>query len=163
MELCRTKLEDIDYLIDMFKNAISYMRSYGNLEQWNDFVDIKGKIIDDINKNQSYILKKDNKIVGYFVFMLDKEPTYKQIEGEWLNDKPYGTIHRIISSFEEKDVLKEALDYAFKQIDNVRIDTHKDNKPMRHLLEKYGFNYCGIITLDNKQKRLAFQKEKHGN
>ena len=29
---------------------------------------------------------------------------------------------------------------------------------MRHLMEKHGFDYCGIIYLANGDERLAFQK-----
>ena len=50
--------------------------------------------------------------------------------------------------------MAEVLAWSFSQIDNIRIDTHRDNKPMRHLLEKYGFTYCGIIYLLNGDERL---------
>jgi hypothetical protein len=49
------------------------------------------------------------------------------------------------------------MDYCFSQDPNIRIDTHRDNKIMRHLVEKHGFAYCGIIYLDNGDERLAYQ------
>ena len=42
---------------------------------------------------------------------------------------------------------------------NIRIDTHRDNRIMQHVLEKFGFTYCGIIYLLSGDERLAFQKE----
>ena len=42
--------------------------------------------------------------------------------------------------------------------DNIRIDTHKDNKIMQGLLERHGFSYCGIIYLLNGAPRLAYQR-----
>lgn len=48
--------------------------------------------------------------------------------------------------------------WAFTQIDSIRIDTHRDNKPMQHLLNKNGFRYCGIIYLEDGDERLAYQR-----
>ena len=42
---------------------------------------------------------------------------------------------------------------------NIRIDTHRDNRIMRHNIEKHGFAYCGIIYLANGDERLAYQKQ----
>jgi hypothetical protein len=43
---------------------------------------------------------------------------------------------------------------------NIRIDTHRDNVPMLSLLDKSGFERCGIIYLKNGDERIAFQKIK---
>ncbi|MBR1526072.1 MAG: hypothetical protein IJ640_05360 [Prevotella sp.] len=50
------------------------------------------------------------------------------------------------------------MDYCFGITDNIRIDTHRDNRIMQHLMQKEGFTYCGIIYLDNGDERLAYQK-----
>ena len=50
------------------------------------------------------------------------------------------------------------LSFCLTHSDNIRIDTHRDNVIMRHLLEKHGFKYCGIIYLENGDERLAYQK-----
>ena len=38
------------------------------------------------------------------------------------------------------------------------MDTHDDNLSMQRFLTKYGFNYCGTIYLENKEKRRAYEK-----
>ena len=50
------------------------------------------------------------------------------------------------------------MDWAFRQCGNLKIDTHRDNHIMQHLLERKGFTYCGIIHTDNGAERLAYQK-----
>ena len=40
----------------------------------------------------------------------------------------------------------------------VRIDTHRGNVVMRRMLEKHGFEYCGIIYLENGDERVAYEK-----
>lgn len=160
MKILKAKFDDLLIIYSNLEKSISFMRSYGNFEQWNDEDDIKEGIVNDIKLGRYYVIKNDfDEIIGSFMFSLDAEPTYKQIDGKWLNDDKYGVIHRIMSSHNEKGILSYALDYCFSIIDNIRIDTHVDNKPMRHLLEKNGFVYCGVITLKNKQKRNAYQKK----
>ena len=50
------------------------------------------------------------------------------------------------------------MDYAFSVDRNIRIDTHRDNRIMQHLLERHGFRYCGIIYLLSGDERLAYQR-----
>ena len=36
------------------------------------------------------------------------------------------------------------------------MDTHQDNAPMRHLMEKMGFSHRGTIYVEDGTARLAF-------
>ena len=95
-----------------------------------------------------------------FSFILGEDPTYKVIEnGQWLNDKPYGTIHRIASNGIRRRMLKACVDYCKEIIDNIRIDTHADNSPMQNALHRLKFSLCGIIYTSDGSHRLAFQKD----
>ena len=42
---------------------------------------------------------------------------------------------------------------------SVRMDTHHDNLSMQSFLTKYGFKYCGEITLKSGALRRAYEKE----
>ena len=57
-------------------------------------------------------------------------------------------------------MLHECVNYALQHSDNIKIDTHHDNKVMQHQLEKEGFVRCGIIKLENGEPRIAYQKLK---
>ena len=50
--------------------------------------------------------------------------------------------------------------FALKQYENIRIDTHSDNKVMQQIAKKEGFRYCGIINCWNGTERLAYQYTK---
>ena len=70
-------------------------------------------------------------------------------------------IHRIASRQRIGHVGQSILDYCFTKINNIRIDTHKDNIPMQNMLKKNGFVYVGVIELISIQEsRLAFQAVK---
>ena len=104
----------------------------------------------------SYLAEKDGEAVGTFAFIPSPEPTYGYIEGAWLDDAPYYVIHRIAASRKSRGLFKAMLDYCFGKTDNIRIDTHRDNVIMQHLLSKHGFAYCGIIYL--QAKMIIFAK-----
>ena len=97
-------------------------------------------------------------IAGVFAFHIGEEPTYQIIQGRWLNDFPYGVIHRIASAGRQKDILAECLTFCSAFTCNLRIDTHENNLIMRHLLKKNGFQECGIIHVEDKSPRIAFQR-----
>ena len=91
------------------------------------------------------------------------DPTYATIEGEWPNDEPYYVIHRIAAAAPARGVAKEMLDWAFEFIagagcGTIRIDTHWDNRIMKHVLDKYGFTSCGVIYLADGAPRDAYLK-----
>lgn len=68
-------------------------------------------------------------------------------------------IHRIAVQRGTKGVGAFCLNWVFDQCHNLKIDTHTDNVPMRKLLGKLGFAYCGTIwVLDGAEERMAFQK-----
>ena len=102
---------------------------------------------------------KNAGICGTFAFIIGDDPTYRILEhGHWLNQAPYGTIHRLASSGSVKGIFSTCLAWCLAQIPNIRIDTHQDNLVMQHLLEKNGFHKCGIIYVEDNSPRLAYQK-----
>ena len=55
-------------------------------------------------------------------------------------------------------VFRAIMDWCFSRDCNIRIDTHRDNRIMQHVILGYGFSYCGIIYLASGDERLAYQK-----
>ena len=158
----KSRVEDIDDINSIFDSARQYMRANNNMTQWNNSY----PSIDDINRDIAFgnsFVGQDNKgeIIFTFTFIIGEDPTYKVIKnGDWLNEDPYGTIHRIASNGKVGGVLKMACEYCFNHIDNIRIDTHKDNKPMLKALNNLGFKKCGNIICRDGSPRIAFQKIK---
>ena len=97
-------------------------------------------------------------IVAYFALLPSPEPTYDVIDGAWLTDGPYGVIHRMASYPEVHGIFSTIIDYATSRFAHLRIDTHRDNRIMQHLIEKHGFTYCGIIWLEDGTERLAYER-----
>ena len=96
----------------------------------------------------------------YFISGKDIEPTYAEItDGAWLDDSPYGVIHRIASDGSTKGIGAFCIRWAFDQCGHLRMDTHGDNRVMQRLLKKLGFVHCGTIYVEEDDyPRLAFEK-----
>ncbi|MBR1440388.1 MAG: hypothetical protein IJ589_04110 [Lachnospiraceae bacterium] len=54
-------------------------------------------------------------------------------------------------------IFRAAMEHCKGYADNIRIDTHAENKVMQSVLAKHGFSRRGIIYLKNGEPRTAFQ------
>jgi GNAT superfamily N-acetyltransferase len=167
MKFIKTKRKDLEPIMKIIGEAQVFLASH-NIDQWQNGYPNEEAILRDITNNVSYIItSKDSILTGTAMFSTKKEPTYKSIEGEWItkSDSKYGVIHRmaVTNEFRKKGVAK----FIFEQceqlllhnnIESMRIDTHEDNLAMQGLLNKLKYLYCGVIYLENGDKRLAYEK-----
>lgn len=160
MNIRKTTLKETELLMEMYANARAFMAEHGNPDQWKDSYPGHARIIADIESGCSYVCEHDGRIIATFFYKEGDDTTYRKIfDGQWLNDRPYGVVHRITSDGTVKGAASFCLDWAFEQCWNLKIDTHRDNYVMQRLLEKNGFQYCGVIYTDDGSKRMAYQKE----
>ena len=152
--------DDLPVLMDVFRKARGIMRSSGNMHQWNDGYPSEEIVRRDIDNGHSYVLCEDGKVVATMAFIPGPDPTYAVIyDGCWLSDEPYHVIHRIAVAEPGHNAARTLLDWGFGRVKSIRIDTHKDNVIMQHVLSKYGFTHCGMILLANGDPREAYQKD----
>ncbi len=159
MIIRKATLQDIPLLLRLADEARDTMRKSGNHHQWTKGYPSAEIFRKDIANGCCHIVETDGEVVGTFAFIPSPEPTYAHIIGAWTDDtKPYYVIHRIAGSRKSHGLFNAIIAYCFSHTDNIRIDTHRDNAIMQHLLAKQGFTYCGIIYLANGDERLAYQK-----
>ena len=159
MQIRKATFQDLDIMQSIFKCAREYMKNEGNPTQWKDDRPPLFLIEKDLNKNVAYIIEHNGEAVGTFSYTIGVEPTYIDIyDGKWLNDKPYGTIHRIASNGKVSGIFDYVLSFVETFGVDIRIDTHPDNKTMLKHLTNSGFVKCGIIYIDDETSRIAFQK-----
>lgn len=153
-------LEDLPLVMEIYEYARAFMRANGNVTQWVNGYPSEELIRREIQDGHSFVCTDgDGEIVGTFCFILGDDPTYQQIyDGAWLNDEPYGVIHRMGTNGKRKGIAEACLDWSFQHSDNIRVDTHRDNLVMQHILEKNGFKRCGIIYVRDGTERIAYQK-----
>ena len=151
---------DVPSIMAVTAAARGIMRASGNMNQWVDGYPPEERIREDIAVGGGFVIEADARLVGYFAFLPSPEPTYSAIyDGSWLDDiAPYHVVHRIASYPEVHGIFAAMLDFCASRDPNIRIDTHRDNLIMQHLLAHHGFTYCGIIYLASGAERLAYQR-----
>lgn len=149
------KQTDMERILEIYELARAFMAENGNPTQWKDGYPAQEMLEADIRRNRLFVVEAE-RIQGVFMFTVGDDPTYGYIEGRWGSDKPYGVIHRIAGV--GGGIFEAALDYCTGQIHHLRIDTHADNKPMQHVLEKAGFTRRGIIYVADGTPRIAYDR-----
>lgn len=165
MEFRKSVEADIYDIMSIVHQAQSYFREHG-INQWQNGYPSIETIKNDIKNGYGYVLLKDAIIVGTAAVSFDGEKTYDSIyNGRWLSNNEYAVIHRIAVGSDYKGIglasmiIKNAEEMCLKGgVHSIRIDTHKDNLSMQRLLQKNGFQYCGIIYLMDKSERMAYEK-----
>lgn len=165
MKLRKSTTLDIDPIMSIIGQAQRFLKEIG-IDQWqNNYPNIE-TIESDIENGYSYVLIKDSVIIGTVAVSFDGEKTYDTIyDGKWISNGPYAVVHRMAvnDNFRGKgigriiiqNIENMALDNNVKSI---KIDTHRGNLPMQNMLKNCGFQYCGIIYLEDGNERLAFEK-----
>lgn len=156
--------QDFDRMMEIYAYARDYMAEHGNPNQWGPTNWPPEDLIhSDIQSGNSYVCVNDDGIVigtFYYICGKDIEPTYRDItDGAWLDDSPYGVVHRIAGDGSERGIGAFCINWAFARCGHLRIDTHGDNVVMQNLVKKLGFKHCGTIYVEEDDyPRLAFEK-----
>ena len=154
----KATLSQLPKIMSVYANARQFMAQNGNPDQWGTAYPSEVMIRQDILNGKCYVNSCGDRIRAVFYFAVEADPTYGYIEGAWMNDEPYGVIHRIAVGENGKGVAAECFAFASERCENIRIDTHEKNIPMQRCLAKNGFTRCGIIYLENGDPRIAYQK-----
>lgn len=156
---------DINDIMKIIGQAQAYLKELG-IDQWQNNYPNQETILNDMERSNSYVLLKDNHIVATVAVSFDGEKTYDRIyEGQWISHKEYAVIHRIAVENDHKGsglssiIIKKIEKLCLKAgIMSIKVDTHEENISMQSLLKKNDFKYCGIIYLENGNKRIAYEK-----
>ena len=119
--------DDIEVIMNIYQIARKFMIESGNPNQWGHTHPKEELIKSDIENEICHVVCGDDGPHGVFALVRGDEPTYQYIE----NGK----------------WLK----------DNIRIDTHYDNKIMQKLIERNDFKRCGRIYVADGTPRIAYQ------
>ena len=154
----QAKEQDVAEILRIYAAARAFMRASGNLTQWTGGYPSKEIVRADMEKGVSWVLESAScRLCAVFALIPGDDPTYARIEGAWLDNSPYATIHRAASDGTVHGTFRTMLDFARSRHDHLRADTHADNKPMQNCLQKSGFTYCGIIYIADGTPRRAYE------
>ncbi len=181
--LRRAQAQDLAAIMKIIDDAKNLLKKNGS-PQWQNGYPNRETFAQDIATQTNWVLINGNKVAATATLQLTPEPTYRNItQGQWQQpdepyatihrvgqwqqpDEPYATIHRVAISSNyrgqglSKLLFSNLLTVGQMQgIKNFRIDTHRNNKAMQHIVENFNFKRRGIIKVNdqNDPERLAYE------
>lgn len=162
------KKEHLKTICRITNEAKAQLKNMG-LDQWQKGYPSKDVWKSDIASQSAWLAMDDALILGVFAFQTTPDPSYAEIDGAWLTDTSYASMHRVCvsDSRKGKGVAGKMFEYGFQMakklgFESMRIDTHPGNLPMQRALEKAGFVRCGNIILkggcEDGDLRVAYEK-----
>ena len=168
MEIIAARPEQVDAMMAITDQAKANMAAMG-IDQWQAGYPNRAVWEADVAAGAAYVVLDEGRVAGMFCYGTEPEAAYDTLDGPWLTEGPYATIHRcaVDADLRGRGIIGELFAFACDKaaadgMVSVRIDTHADNAPMRRAVEKGGFTFCGGITLTEGPEagapRIAFAK-----
>lgn len=165
MEFRLAKPEDKSQIDKIYEDGSKKLREEG-INQWQGVDKPNTDNLEQLIKDKIiYVVEDENKIVStalIYNYDIDYE---NNLDGEWISDGPYISIHRVGTISTERNkgygrkILELCENYAKENnFDSIRIDTHELNTSMQRLLKSLDYKYCGFVYLGGINKRIAFEK-----
>ena len=160
-----------EHLQDMCRitsEAKAQLKGLG-IDQWQKGYPSEAIWAEDIQNKAAWLAMDSGKVLGTFAFQTVPDASYDVIDGKWLTDWPYASMHRVCVSVDSKGrgVAGAMFQHGFSMAKSLgfrslRIDTHPENLPMQRALNKAGFVSCGTIILkggsEDGDARIAFER-----
>ncbi|WBV60870.1 GNAT family N-acetyltransferase [Chryseobacterium camelliae] len=163
IKLRKAEIEDRDIIWNILQQAIERRRQDGST-QWQQGYPNLDTVESDIAKGFGYVMTVDGEIAVYTALILNDEPAYSTIEGEWLSNGEFVVVHRVAvdEKFAGQGMVKKLFDHIEEftksnGIQSVKVDTNFDNIAMLKILEGKGYTYCGEVFLAGGMRK-AFEK-----
>ena len=168
MEFRRAEERDLKAMCQITQQAKDQLKRLG-VSQWQKGEYPSWEVWErDIKNGMAWLAVEGEQVLGVFAFQTTPDVSYGVIEGAWLTDTPYASMHRVCVSDDSKGkgvagamfrhgfAMAKELGFA-----SLRIDTHPENIPMQRALGKAGFVRCGQIILQDGEEsgdaRVAFE------
>ncbi len=156
-------LDDLPQIWAILQQAILRRKADGS-NQWQDGYPNPEVVANDIAKEVGYVLVVQDKIAAYCAILINDEPEYENLHGEWLTHADFVVFHRIAVADEYlgKGLARLMFDYIESfarqhQIYSIKADTNFDNAAMLHLFAQTGYVYCGEVYFRGSPRK-AFEK-----
>ena len=159
----KAELSEIAAIWTILQQAIQRRKEDGS-NQWQDGYPNPEVIQKDIEKGAGFVLVEGKTIIGYSAVLINDEPAYATIEGNWLTNGDFVVLHRVAISEKHlgkglaKLILKHIEEFALSNnIYSIKADTNFDNIAMMKIFETLGYTYCGEVYFRGNPRK-AYEK-----
>ena len=159
----KAELSEIAPIWEILQQAIIRRKEDGS-KQWQDGYPNPEVVQKDIEQGEGFVLVNGETIIGYSAVLINYEPAYAEIEGNWLTNDDFVVIHRVAISEKylgkgfAKIIIKNIEDFALSNnIYSIKADTNFDNTAMIKIFENSGYTYCGEVYFRGSSRK-AYEK-----
>ncbi|MFV8269898.1 GNAT family N-acetyltransferase [Flavobacterium sp. GT2N3] len=159
----KAELSEIVPIWQILQQAVLRRKEEGS-NQWQDGYPNPEVVQKDIEKGEGFVLLSGETIIGYSAVLINNEPAYEKIEGNWLTNDDFVVLHRVAISEKHlgKGFAKMILRYIeqFARSNNIysiKADTNFDNIAMLKIFENLGYTYCGEVYFRGSARK-AYEK-----
>ncbi len=152
----RAEERDLEAILRIMDEAKAYLRESG-VDQWQNGYPNREAVLADMAAGRGWVFDcvDDGCLAGYECISMEPEACYPGIDGAWLTGgENYAVIHRTMAAAKYRGTRLATEMFSFAEElaagmgrASVRVDTHRDNKPMNRLCEKRGYKYCGVVDI----------------
>ena len=154
------RLSDIEAIMQLTKSCAKHMIS-NDIYQWNEHYPNKDAFINDVTRDELYVLEVDDEITGTVVISTFMDEEYNVVK--WLTKSENNIyIHRLAvhPKHQGKGYAKQLMNFAENfAVDNsyasIRLDTFSQNKRNQKFYELRGYKQLGDIYFP-KQSEYPF-------
>lgn len=156
---------DIDRVVEITRACNLFMRSQG-IFQWTDKYPSKNSFLNDLKREELYVLEEKNQIIGCIVISTFMDEVYRPVK--WLTkNTSHIYIHRIAIHPENQGkgnaqkLMNYAEDYAReKAFVSVRLDTFSQNPRNMRFYETRGYERLETIQFPEQSEFPFYCYEK---
>ena len=159
----KAEVKDSETIWAILQTAIQRRKEDGS-NQWQDGYPNPTIIAHDIEHDHGFVLTENGTVIGYCAVLINDEPDYELIEGEWLTNGDFVVFHRmaIAETHGGKGLAGRMMhhieNFALEnKIQSVKADTNHDNPAMKRTFEKAGYSFCGQVYIKGSPRK-AFEK-----
>ena len=91
-------IDDLESVLEIYNDAIAKFEFEKTFQWTKGFPPNEDSFRNDLINNEIIVALENDSIVGVMTLLLNGEDDYLEIDGKWLNDEKYITIHRIAVS-----------------------------------------------------------------
>ena len=159
-------MEAVDLIFRQARNSLKKHR----VDQWQGEYPNADAARADMERGEGYVMTYGGRPAAYFCLSPRPEPTYAGLtDGKWSREGDYCVIHRSAVGSEFRGTgMADRMFAAAEEltramgVEDLRVDTHRHNEPMKALLRRRGFKYRGNILVHIEEghdpRRQAFEK-----
>lgn len=155
MNYKKAKIDDLPAIMALVNDAVKNLQKHGNM-QWDERYPLDIDFIPEIEAGTQTLVYINDRLAGVYSLSTEHDEQYDSVRWSY-EYEPFMVLHRFIlhPDFQGKGLSTKMLAHIIGElkdrgINNIRLDTYKENSASQHLYRKFGFVDVGVAYFRDK-------------